>query len=507
MGSEKGSADELQQSLLEDKQEEAVSNALEEILSNTDLSFWQRLNSATWLELSILFHLAAPAVVVYLLNNVVSMSTQIFCGHLGNLELAAVNLGNSGIQIFAYGLMLGMGSAVETLCGQAYGAHKYEMLGIYLQRSTILLMATAFPVTVIYVFSKQILVLLGEPNQIASAAAVFVYGLIPQIFAYAANFPIQKFLQAQSIVAPSAYISVAALVVHILLTWVVVYKLGWGLLGASLSLSFSWWVVVVAQFVYILTSEKCKHTWTGFTLRAFSGLGSFLKLSIASAVMLCLESWYYQIIVLIAGLLPDPEITLDSLSVCMTISGWVFMIAVGFNAAASVRVSNELGAGHPKSSAFSVVVVTLSSLLISIIFAILVLVFRHDLSYAFTSGTAVADAVAELAPYLATAIILNGVQPVLSGVAVGCGWQAFVAYVNVGCYYFVGVPLGILLGFTYNLGAKGIWSGMMGGTLMQTIILLWVTCRTNWNKEVEIARNRLDVWEDKKKNESFSEQK
>jgi MATE family multidrug resistance protein len=36
---------------------------------------------------------------------------------------------------------------------------------------------------------------------------------------------------------------------------------------------------------------------------------------------------------------------------------------------------------------------------------------------------------------------------------VGCGWQAFVAYVNVGCYYIVGIPLGCLLGFYFDLGA------------------------------------------------------
>ena len=38
--------------------------------------------------------------------------------------------------------------------------------------------------------------------------------------------------------------------------------------------------------------------------------------------------------------------------------------------------------------------------------------------------------------------------------AVGCGWQAIVAYVNVGCYYVVGVPVGVVLGFTFDLGAK-----------------------------------------------------
>jgi len=208
-----------------------------------------------------------------------------------------------------------MGSAVETLCGQAYGANRHEMLGIYLQRSTVLLMATGIPLMMIYIFSKPILILLGEPVNIASAAAVFVFGLIPQIFAYAANFPIQKFLQAQSIIAPSAYISLGALVVHVLLTWLAVFKWNWGLLGAGLVLSLSWWIIVVAQFVYIVMSKKCRNTWKGFSVKAFSGLWSFFKLSAASAVMLCLETWYFQILVLIAGLLENAEVALDSLSV------------------------------------------------------------------------------------------------------------------------------------------------------------------------------------------------
>ncbi|CAO2842553.1 unnamed protein product [Amaranthus hypochondriacus] len=477
---------------------EEVSSALEEALTSGSVAGLQRLWLATWLEMTYLIPLAGPAIVVYLLNNVISMSTQIFCGHLGNLELAAASLGNNGVQLLAYGLMLGMGSAVETLCGQAYGANKFDMLGIYMQRSTVLLMATGIPLMLVYIFSKDMLILLGEPENIASAAAIFIYGLIPQIFAYACNFPIQKFLQAQSVVFPSAYISAAALVFHVGLTWVVVYKLGWGLLGASLVLSFSWWIIVVAQFVYILVSSRFKFTWTGFSWAAFSGLWDFLKLSAASAVMLCLETWYYQILVLIAGLLDNAQIALDSLSVSMTISGWVFMISVGFNAAASVRVSNELGAAHPKSASFSVVAVTTLSFLVALVFAVLVLIFRYQLSYIFTGGAEVSEAVADLSPFLAISILLNGIQPVLSGVAVGCGWQSFVAYVNVACYYVVGIPTGVLLGFYFNLGVKGIWGGMIGGTVIQTLILIWVTYRTDWQEEVEKAAKRLDKWEEVK---------
>ena len=478
--------------------ESSNTGELERILSDTSVPLSKRVGAATWIELKLLFYLAAPAVIVYLINYVMSMSTQIFSGHLGNLELAAASLGNTGIQVFAYGLMLGMGSAVETLCGQAYGAQKFEMLGVYLQRSTILLSIAGIVLTFIYIFSEPILVFLGESPRIASAAALFVYGLIPQIFAYAVNFPIQKFLQAQSIVAPSAYISTATLAIHVLLSWLVVYKVGLGLLGASLVLSFSWWVIVVAQFVYIVKSERCKDTWRGFSVQAFSGLPEFFKLSAASAVMLCLETWYFQILVLLAGLLPHPELALDSLSICTTVSGWVFMISVGFNAAASVRVSNELGARNPRSASFSVVVVTVISFVLSVIIAIVVLLLRDVISYVFTEGEEVAAAVSDLCPLLALSIVLNGIQPVLSGVAVGCGWQTFVAYVNVGCYYGVGIPLGSVLGFYFKLSAKGIWIGMLGGTVLQTLILMWVTFRTDWTKEVEEASKRLNKWDENK---------
>lgn len=474
------------------------SHMLESILANTQITPFQRIRSATVTELKLLFQLAAPAVVVYMLNYVMSMCTQIFAGHLGNLELAAASLGNSGIQVFAYGLMIGMGSAVETLCGQAYGARRHHMLGIYLQRSVLILAVTGIPLTIIYIFCKPLLIALGQTSSIANAAAIFVYGLIPQIFAYAVTFPIQKFMQAQSIMAPGAYISIGALGLHLLLSWLAVYKLGLGLLGASLVLSFSWWVTVVGQFVYILVSPKCKKTWKGFSMEAFSGLPEFFKLSVASAVMLCLETWYYQILVLLTGLLKNPEIALDSLSICMSINIWIFTISLGFNAAASVRVSNELGAGKPRSCQFSVIVVTMSSFIISVIIAAIVLALRHVISYAFTEGETVAHAVSDLCPLLAVTLILNGIQPVLSGVAVGCGWQAFVAYVNVGCYYVIGVPLGALLGFKFNLGAKGIWSGMIGGTAIQTLILLWVTYRTDWNKEVEKSMSRLSKWDDAK---------
>lgn len=83
-----------------------VDSKLEKVLLDNELPYFKRLRLASWIELRLLFHLAGPAVFVYLINNFMSLSTRIFCGHLGNLELAAASLGNHGIQLLAYGLMV-----------------------------------------------------------------------------------------------------------------------------------------------------------------------------------------------------------------------------------------------------------------------------------------------------------------------------------------------------------------------------------------------------------------
>ncbi|KAE9457901.1 hypothetical protein C3L33_10184, partial [Rhododendron williamsianum] len=69
-----------------------VSDELEMVLASADLPFRQRIRPAIRIELKLLWQLAAPAVFVYIVNYVMSMSTRIFSGHLGNLELAAASL-------------------------------------------------------------------------------------------------------------------------------------------------------------------------------------------------------------------------------------------------------------------------------------------------------------------------------------------------------------------------------------------------------------------------------
>ncbi|KAI4388410.1 hypothetical protein MLD38_000737 [Melastoma candidum] len=440
-----------------------------------------------------LWHLAGPAIFTALSQYSLGALTQTFAGLVGELELAAVSVENSVIAGLAFGVMLGMGSALETLCGQAYGAGRIRMLGVYMQRSWVILLTTALLLVPIYVFAPPILEVIGETAEISEAAGKFAIWMLPQLFAYALNFPIQKFLQAQRKVMVMAWVSAIVLVIHAVSSWLMILKLGYGLVGAAITLNTSWWLIIIGQLLYIFIT-KSDGAWSGFSWLAFADLYGFVKLSLASAVMLCLEFWYLMILVVITGRLQNPLIPVDAISICMNIQGWDAMIALGFNAAISVRVSNELGAGNFRAAKVAVVVVSITSVTIGVVCMGVVFATRDYFPYLFTTSDAVAAETTKLAVLLGITVLLNSLQPVLSGVAIGAGWQWLVAYINIGCYYIVGLPAGILLGFTFDFGAEGIWSGMIGGICLQTIILIVVTSITNWKREAEQAESRVRKW-------------
>ncbi|KAL2484506.1 root hair specific 2 [Abeliophyllum distichum] len=115
-----------------------------------------------WIELKKLWYLAGPAIFTSLCQYSLGAFTQTFAGHVGTLELAAFSVKNSVIAGFSLGVMLGMGSALETLCGQAFGAGQIDMLGVYLQRSWIILLTTAFFLMFFYIFAEPLLRLIGQ---------------------------------------------------------------------------------------------------------------------------------------------------------------------------------------------------------------------------------------------------------------------------------------------------------------------------------------------------------
>ncbi|WMV14817.1 hypothetical protein MTR67_008202 [Solanum verrucosum] len=435
--------------------------------------------------------IALPMIVVTVSQYLLRVSPMIMLGHLGELSLSSASIATSLCSVTGYSLLFGMSSALETLCGQAYGARQYRKVGTFSYSAIICLFLVCIPVSVLWIFTDKLLILMGQDPSIATEAGKYAICLIPTLFPYAILQSLVRYLQAQSLILPMLLNAVASLCFQVTICWVFIFKLNLGIVGAALSIGLSYWLNVILLMLYVKYSSACEKTRASFSTDVFLTIGDFFRLAIPSAVMVCLEWWSFELIILLSGLLPNPMLETSVLSICFTTTSVHYHIPYSFGAAASTRVSNELGAGRPQAAKIALVAVIVLSATEVVLASITLFVVRDVWGYAFTYEKEVATYVAEITPILCISIIMDGTQAVLSGVARESGWQHIGAYVNLGAYYLVGIPAALLLGFVLHLNGKGLWSGLVAGAVVQSISLSLVTSFTNWEKQAIEARHRI----------------
>lgn len=385
----------------------------------------------------------------------------------------------------------GMASALDTFCGQSFGAKQYHMLGIHMQKAIVILSLVSIPLAVIWASTGSILKALGQDPDISEEAGVYARYMLPSLFGYGLLQCQVRFLQTQNIVFPMMLTSGITTSLHLLVCWILVFKSGLGSRGAALANSISYWINVLLLALYIKFSSSCARTWTGFSKEALHNTLTFLKLAIPSAVMVCLEMWSFEMMVLLSGLLPNPKLETSVLSVSLNTAATVWMIPFGLSGAVSTRVSNELGAGHPQAAQLAVHVVLGMAVTEGILVGIVLLLIRNIWGYAYSNEVEVVRYVATMLPILAASNFMDGLQCVLSGSVRGCGWQKIGAYINLGAYYLVGIPCAILLAFVLHTGGKGLWLGILCALVVQVACLFIIMLRTNWEAEAKKAKDRV----------------
>ncbi|WCJ26721.1 MATE efflux family protein [Euphorbia peplus] len=256
--------------------------------------------------------------------------------------------------------------------------------------------------------------------------------------------------------------------------------------------SISYWVNVLLLALYVKLSHSCQTTWTGFSTQAFHNIPMFLRIAIPSASMHCLKVWTFDIVLLLSGLLPNPKLQTSVFSISLTTSGLVWMIPFGLACAVSIRVSNELGAGNPKSASLATKVVLCMTVCQGILVGVVMILVRNVWGKVYRNEEQVIKHVSSIMPLLAVTSFLDSIQSVLSGVVRGCGSQKIGAYVNLGSFYLVGIPSSVVLDFVVHLQTKGLWLGIMSAFLVQGVLLLIITITTDWVQKANEAANRVN---------------
>ncbi|KAI4330884.1 hypothetical protein MLD38_029127 [Melastoma candidum] len=434
--------------------------------------------------------IAIPMILTGLFLYCRSMISMLFLGRLGGMALAGGSLALGFANITGYSVLSGLSMGMEPICGQAFGARRHTLLGLCLQRTVVLLLLVSIPISLLWMNTKKILVFCGQDESIAAEARLFLLYSVPDLVILSFLHPLRIYLRSQTITLPLTFCAVLAILLHIPINFLLVSRLGLGIKGVALGGVWTNFNLVVFLVVYVAVSGIHKKTWGGlsrecFDLREWRRL---LHLAIPSCVSVCLEWWWYEIMILLCGLLLNPRATVASMGILIQTTSFIYIFPSSLSFSVSTRVGNELGANRPVKAKMASTVALVCSFVMGISALFFAVTVRTLWASMFTSDRDIITLTSRVLPIIGLCELGNCPQTTMCGVLRGTARPMVGANINLGCFYAVGMPVAVGLSFFRGFDFEGLWLGLLAAQASCLVSMLVVLSYTDWEHEAQRAK-------------------
>ena len=471
-------------------------NQIYDTNDNTSSSLWM---DEFW---SMLF-LALPVSATYLLEMFPGIAATMIVGHImpddeRNVDVAkyldATAMAVMFTNITGLSLGLGLSTALDTLCSQAFGARTPQKMGLYAQTGGLVLSSCLVIVTVLFFYAGDILVALGQPKDVSRLAGTFVWYLLPGIpFIYGYEL-IRKVLQAQNIAQPMVVTALLANGINIGVGYWFVYHTDYSYLGAAIGLTCNYVSLFVLVVPYLAWSGITKVFWNGWHFQeAIRGVPEFLRLGIPGMLQFMMEWWAFELIGLACGLFPNAREAIGANAIVMNVTSMTYMIVLGVSIAGTIRIGNALGANDAPRAKVAAHLTLGMALFCSSWNTVGIFVFRNTLVALFTKDAGITKLAGTLFTVIALGQIPDAITASVWGIFRGMGWQTRGAYLNFAAYYIIGLPVGCVLAFWFEWNVIGMWIGLLVGVVSIAVYGTSVIVRCDWNTLTNTIPDRLQV--------------
>ncbi|OAY48245.1 protein DETOXIFICATION 49 [Manihot esculenta] len=432
--------------------------------------------------------IALPMILTGLLLYSRSMISMLFLGRLGELALAGGSLAIGFANITGYSILSGLAMGMEPICGQAFGAQKHSLLGLTLQRTILLLIFTSLPISLLWLNMKRILLFCGQDMAIATEAQSFLLYSLPDLLAQSFLHPLRIYLRTQSITLPLTFCATLSMVLHIPINYLLVTHLDLGIKGVALSGVWTNLNLIVSLIIYILISGVHKKTWGGFSTECFKEWKTLLNLAIPSCISVCLEWWWYEIMILLCGLLLNPRATVASMGILIQTTSLIYIFPSSLSFSVSTRVGNELGANQPKKAKLAAIVGLSCSFILGFSALSFTVTVRKIWASMFTQDKEIIALTSLVLPIIGLCELGNCPQTTGCGVLRGTARPKVGANINLGCFYLVGMPVAVWLAFFAGFDFEGLWLGLLTAQGSCVVTMLVVLGCTDWEFQAQRAK-------------------
>lgn len=415
--------------------------------------------------------LAIPMIGTQLLNYGQQIIDTVMAGRHSALTLSGVSLAN---QLFAlvYLLMSGVGIGFSAYISRHHGADDSKNIRRHFQQGLWLFSGMAICTTLLLILSAYVPYVLGSKADIAEQSHnyLLVLALPAGLFVFAGVA--RYFMEGMAFPHTINIVQACLLPVNALGNWIFLNYTDLGAAGMAISTAICYILYFVLLLNILLRSKRWKHyrLFERISRPNKTILKSLISVGLPIGVAIVMEVGMFAYISIMAS--RESAIVTSANQIAANYLGIMFMIPLGMSAALTIRTANALGRNDWQSIRNRSIAGLSFCAIFMLSASIVMYLARTQIATIYTTETQIINIAAQILFITAFFQLADGLQVAASGILRGLGdTRIILAFAIIG-YWLIGVPIGSLLAYPFNMGIIGLWIGCALGLFTFAILAI-----------------------------------
>lgn len=425
-------------------------------------------------EIGATVRLALPMIFAQLSAMAPNVVDAVLAGHQGAHTQASVV---TGVNIWVLALVFGLGTmmSVPPTVAQLDGAGRRGEVGAIFHQALYIAWVLGALMTFAVWHASPLMALFGVVESMRADVTAFLHAICFAAPALTTYFALRGLSEGLSMPRPSMYFSFGGLLILAPLGYVLMYgKLGFPVMGArgsGIATAIVLWLETIGFAIYIFNHRNYRdlNLRQRMAKPELKKIGQLLNIGLPMAVTLLMEAGMFVAVALMIGRLG--ETVTASHHVALNVASVAFMVPLGLSMAITVRVGNAAGRRDIKGVRYAGMSGIALVLVTQFVSSGIMLLLPGPIASLYTNDPAVIAMASQLLILAGFFQFSDGIQVASNGALRGLKDTRVPMGITMFAYWGVGVPVGWWLAFPHDMGARGMWMGLIAGLSMAAILL------------------------------------
>jgi len=436
-------------------------------------------------EAAALWKLAWPVLVGQLATVGMGVADVAMTGHTSAAELAAVSLGASIWSIIIV-TVSGTMMSINTVVAHEVGAGEFGKIPHSVRQALWKALAVGLVAALLANLATLLFNHLYLEPEVNRRASLFVHIISAGLPAFAAYRALYGYSASINQTKPVMVIAILGLLFNIVVNSVLIFgRFGFpalGGIGCAIATAGCTWLMLGAMLAWMRIAAPYRQTYpfTHWEWPHWPEIRSMLRLGLPIGVTYFAEVSAFGAVSLLVARFGVVEVSAHQIA--LNFSSLVFMVPLSFGIGMVTRVGQAMGEGNPARARFASWVGVGMAFSFSILSALFIALFRHQIAAAYTSDVAVQLLCVHLLLFAAIFQLSDATQVSTSCAIRGYKVTRQPMQIQLLAFWVFALPLGCVLGLAPSwlpfspaqpMAAAGFWIGLVVGLTIAAVLLTW----------------------------------